>query len=404
MRSMHRLAARGAILVSVFTLAGCATTGVTLDRVMRQEPSGYVVVGTDQAAGLVTVFRAGQPLSARLPLTLQAGDEIETGAGGAALIQQPNGGIVVVDGNSRVRIGSLEVLFGRVFAAVRGLFSVESENVVAGVEGTEFLFEAGPDNEVHVVVLEGRVTCTSKTGRWRPTRLTAGQGFVATPGTSPSVRQASQSELDGIRGWVRRVVNPLRLGYCCDAGRVYQSRPDACRGAFFPDVFSAQRACARPPEPNGWCCDAGRVTPSTASRCEGKFYPDQASAERACAPPPEPGGWCCEGGRVRPTTRARCEGSFYEDRARAERACAPPEPTGWCCDAGRVTPGPRSKCRGTFYSDRAAALKACAQQKVGWCCLPDYKLSQMNASACRANRGTFYTDEGTARNACIQIQ
>jgi hypothetical protein len=370
MRSMNGLAARAATLMSVFALAGCATTGVTLDRVLRQDPSGYVVVGGNEAVSLVTILREGRRLSARPPFALLTGDEIETVAGGAALIRLANGGMVVVDANSRVRIGSLEVLFGRVFAAVRGLFSVESENVVAGVEGTEFLFEVGADGAVHVVVLDGRVTCTSKTGRWRPTRLTTGDGFETTPGALPSVHPVSQSELDGIRGWVRRVVNP-----------------------------------SRPPEPAGWCCDAGPVRLTTRSRCGGGFYPDRASAEQACAPRPEPLGWCCEAGRVETSTRGRCGGKFYSDRASAERACAPsPEPSGWCCDAGGVMPGPRSKCRGTFYTDRGTAVKACAQQKVGWCCLPDFKLSQMNASACRANRGTFYSDEATARNACIQIQ
>jgi ferric-dicitrate binding protein FerR (iron transport regulator) len=210
MRSTHGLAARTAIVIGFFGLAACATTSVSLDRVLRQEPSGYVAVASNETAGIVTVFRGGKPLSARPPLPLQTGDEIETRPGGAALIQLANGGMVVVDAGSRVRIGSLEVLFGRVFAAVRGLFSVESENVVAGVEGTEFLFEAGTDKSVHVVVLEGEVTCTSKAARWPPTRLRMGQGFSVRPGGTPIVHPANPGELNDIRGWARRVVNPTR--------------------------------------------------------------------------------------------------------------------------------------------------------------------------------------------------
>jgi hypothetical protein len=313
------------------------------------------------------VFRDGKPVAARPPLTLQPGDELETGTGGAALVQLPDGGMVVIDARSRVRIGSLEVLFGRVFAAVRGLFSVESENVVAGVEGTEFAFEVTPDKGVRVVVLEGVVVCTSKAGRWPPTRLRSGLGFSTRPGTgTPRVAAASQRELDDLRGWVRRVTSAARPGYCCDAGRVFASQSSNCRGAFYADSASAQRACAPTPAPAGWCCDAGRVTSATQAQCRGAFYTDQASAERACAPKPDP--------------------------------------TGWCCDAGRVTSGTRSQCGGTFYADRASAEKACARPKTGWCCLPNYQLEQMTPAACTSRKGKFYTDQRTARAACTNIR
>jgi hypothetical protein len=365
MSTTRRFATHAALLAGAIALAGCATGG-RLERVMREDASGYVVVGGEEASSLVTVFRDGGPLAARPPLTLQPGDELETGAGGAALVQLPDGGLVVIDARSRVRIGSLEVLFGRVFAAVRGLFSVESENVVAGVEGTEFAFEVAPDRGVRVVVLEGVVVCTSKAGRWPPTRLRSGLGFATRPGGQelPRVGPASPRELDDIRAWVRRVSSATRPGYCCADGRVFASQSNACRGAFYADRASAQRACAPPPEPAGWCCDEGRVSSSTRAQCRGAFYTDSASARKACVP----------------------------------------EPVGWCCDAGRVTSGTRRQCGGTFYTDRASAKRACARAKVGWCCLPNYQLEQLTSAACTSRKGKFYTDQRTARAACKEVE
>jgi hypothetical protein len=331
MSTIDRFATCAALLMAAVGLAGCATGGVRLERVMREDPSGYVVVGGEEASSLATVFRDGRPVAVRPPLTLQPGDELETGAGGAALVQLPDGGLVVIDARSRVRIGSLEVLFGRVFAAVRGLFSVESENVVAGVEGTEFAFELRPDREVRVVVLEGVVVCSSRAGRWPPTRLRSGLGFSTRPGGAvPLVAPASQRELDDIRAWVRRVAGAARP--------------------------------ASPPPPSGWCCDAGRVTATTAARCAGRFFDDRASAEKACAPEPDPTGWCCAGGRVTAGTRRQCRGKFYDDRASAEKACTL-QKVGWCCLPGvTLTQLSKTACtarKGTYYPDERTARARC---------------------------------------------
>jgi hypothetical protein len=365
-----------ATLLGTVGIGGCAASA-RLDRVLRVDPahaSTLVIVGGEEAASLVSVFRDGRPLAARPPFTLQPGDELETGAG-VAVIQFPDGGSAVVDERSRVRVGSLEVLFGRVFAAVRGLFSVESETVVAGVEGTEFLFVVGPDRGVHVVVLEGVVVCTSKAGRWDPIRLRSGLGFSTRPPglEAPRVQSVSPSDLDGIRAWVRRVTG-AKVGFASPAPPGY-----------------------------GWCCDAGRVSSSTRAQCDGSFHADRSSAQRACTPA-EPTGWCCDAGRLTSGTRSQCRGKFYDDRASAEKACTPAEPTGWCCDAGRVTSGTRSRCRGKFYDDRASAEKACARTKLGWCCLPSYQVQQMTASNCAARKGTFYTDQKTASAACPIIE
>ena len=77
-------------------------------------------------------------------------------------------------------IGSLDVLFGRVFARVKGVFSVENRNVVAGVEGTEFAFEVGLDGDTEITVLDGTVLSSSKKLPWKPLRVTRNQAFWVT--------------------------------------------------------------------------------------------------------------------------------------------------------------------------------------------------------------------------------
>jgi hypothetical protein len=350
----------------VVLLGGCATrpdrVGATrLDRVMRKDPSvpsGYVIVDAGEASRFVTVFRGGRPLGARPPFTLEQGDEVETGADGAAVIQFPDGGIAVIDVRTRVRVGSLEVLFGRVFASVRGLFSIESENVVAGVEGTDFMFEVRADRGVRVVVLDGVVVGRSKTKSWDPIRLRPGVAFSSRyPNREPPrVGPASQRELDDIRAWVRSVIDAPRSGYCCDGRKVFASASTECRGFFSATESEARRSCTI--------------------------------------------GWCCAGNQVTQTIRARCGGAFYTDRQSAERACAPKPEVGWCCEAGRVTSGTRDQCRGKFYTDRQSAERACAPAPTGWCCLPNYRLEQMTNTSCIASKGKFYTDPNAARAAC----
>ncbi|HKC45927.1 MAG TPA: FecR family protein [Burkholderiales bacterium] len=369
MRAIGRFAthARAAlVIVAVALLGACATRpggAARLEKVLREDPaalSGYAEVGSAEASRFVTVFR-GQPVAARTPFTLQRGDEVETGPGSAAVIRFPDGGSVLLGASTRVRIGSLEVLFGNVLARVRGLFSVESENVIAGVEGTEFLFTVGTDRGVRVVVLDGVVVCRSKRGNWKPIRLGATQVFSSPHPNQglPRVEQADPRELDDIRAWARRVGQVRLSGYCCDGGRVFPSWSNACRGLFFADQPSAERACVQP-EPVGWCCDDGRVTSGPRGQCRGLFYPDQQSAVRACARP---------------------------------------EPTGWCCDDGRVVSGPRGQCRGLFYLDQQSATRACAAPP-GWCCLSGYRLEPMTNASCVANNGRFYADQRSASVAC----
>ena len=359
MSSVIRIAAGAWIPALAITLSGCA--GVALQQMAREDPSGagrYTQL--DIGGGTVRAYRGGRLLDARRGMQLQPGDEIETGPDGAAVIRFLDQGEVILAAETRVRIGSLEVLFGRVFANVRGLFTASSENVVAGVEGTGFTFEVGRDRSVRVVVLDGTVAFRSRTGSWPAVRLRAHQVAVSPyPNRAPPrVDQASVREIEEIRRWAREVMSAPQSGYCCDNGRVFGAMSNECRGVFRSSLEEARQACAAFQQ--GWCCAGGRVTQTKQGRCAGQFYLNRAEADRACARPPEPTGWCCAGGRVMQTVEGRCAGQFYPSRAEAERVCAPPpQPMGWCCAGGNVTYGRRDACRGQFFTNQASAERAC---------------------------------------------
>jgi len=134
-----------------------------------------------------------------------------TATDSVAVIRYPNGGEVLIDQRTRVRLGSLDVLFGRIFARVKGVFSVESESVIAGVEGTAFAISVKPEREVSVTVLDGTVVCRSRTGTWEPVRLLQSQTLLSEWGSAsgPRIARAGAEELEQLKAWVTRVDRSL---------------------------------------------------------------------------------------------------------------------------------------------------------------------------------------------------
>jgi hypothetical protein len=382
------------------------------------DPTRYIGVFGDDLSDAVAIYRDGRRLRTTVPQILRRGDEIETAHDVIAVIRYPAGD-VYIGAATGARIGSLDVLFGKVFARVRGLFSVENENVVAGVEGTEFAFDVAADGTVNVTVLDGTVRCSSKTLAWNPVRVVRGQTFAATDANrEPRVGPADPAELAQLRSWVRRVDNavappappqplpipvpPLppvpetRWGYCCDAGRVFRTTQDGCRGSLYNTQAEAYQRCQ--PVTMGYCCANGQVTTTTRERCRGSFYFDQASARRSCASPPPQSGYCCANGQVTSATRNQCRGNYFTDEASARKSCAPSPQVGYCCAGGEVWQTNRAQCRGSFFTDQASARKSCAPSpQLGYCCAGG-KVSQTNRAQCR---GSFFTDQASARKGCI---
>lgn len=167
-----------AMLLSCAALVGCAPSLVTVYREDPLERGRYARQSEIQTAEAVAIHRHGQRIAARLPVTLQPADVLETGPGTLAVIRYADGGEVVLDTGTRVRIGSLFVEFGRILARVHGLFAADTENVITGVEGTEYTLEARRGGAVVVIVLDGVVLCRSRSGSWDPVRVSRGDAFL----------------------------------------------------------------------------------------------------------------------------------------------------------------------------------------------------------------------------------
>jgi hypothetical protein len=246
----------------------------------------------DAATAGVRVWRGGREIAVQRLMELLPGDEIETGANAAAVLRFRDAGDTLVLERTRVRIGSLEVIFGRMFALLRNRFTVTSETVVAGVEGTRFLFEVGRDRAVRVAVADGAVVCRSPQDAWAPVRLQANEALLSRyPSRAPPMRTAADaSELRAYEQLSRDVSSAPEQGWCCRDGQVSASWSNRCTGSFDTDRADAVRQCrpVPPPDPVGWCCSDGRVTRSTRSQCAGQFFDSEARAA-ACYPrPPQP--------------------------------------------------------------------------------------------------------------------
>ena len=199
-------------------LAGCAsgpsTPTIKLGSVVRDAApaSPRWVPAEPDAVGLL-VWRNLVALRAERGMRLEPGDVVQTGPRSAATLVFSGGnpgagaGTVTLDESTRVRVGSLEVFFGRVFASVRGLFETSSENIVAGVEGTSYLFEVQRDRDVRVAVAEGVVSCRSRDGSWAPIRLHPGQMLSSSyPNRAPPrVGGADARALRDMAAWAAEV-------------------------------------------------------------------------------------------------------------------------------------------------------------------------------------------------------
>ena len=386
-------------------------------RVDPLDPTRYVEVPTDEQPRVVAFFRGSQRLPFSVPQGLERDDELETARDVMAVIRYPIGD-VYVDAATRVRIGSLDVLFGRVFAKVKGFFSVENQNVVAGVEGTEFAFEVARDGSTEITVLDGAVLSSSKRLPWKPLRVTRNQAFwVTNAGMQIKVGAAPPVQLAQLQRWVDRADRAVAVL----APREPQAPPPPTPPAPPPEPQPQQPVPPSmqpvpPPQPgpppvqsttppvivlpvpiirdrSGYCCDgAGGVYRSTASACQGTLYPNEADAYKQCRI-----GFCCADNRVFETTAARCGGIFSFDRARIADSCAI---RGYCCSDGVLTQTTRNECNGQFTTDRARASQLCGGGP-GYCCSGGSVLPA-NRAQCPANH--YYDNEAAAQQACRVVQ
>ncbi|NMG74261.1 FecR domain-containing protein [Aromatoleum diolicum] len=176
-------------IVALSALAGgCAQTGPLLTGVVTADSGpegGYHDMRAEDIPRNLTVTRKGRVIAAQLPMALETGDELDSGANATAIIRFPEGHEVFVLPRSRVRVGSIFAYFGELIVRAKGLFSVETQFVTAGVEGTEFWVKLEKDQDAAVGVTEGRVRLSSKSGLWTPVLVKENDVYTLRGGEPP---------------------------------------------------------------------------------------------------------------------------------------------------------------------------------------------------------------------------
>jgi hypothetical protein len=245
--------ARWLAAVVVAVGSACATgpmePAIRLEKVAQPAADGTRWQQVEPVAAGLRVWRDDRPLRPATGMRLEKGDVVETAPGSAALIRFGTGGSTVLDGRTRVRIGSLEVFFGRVFADVRGFFQTASETVVAGVAGTRFLFQVRPDRSTRIAVAQGEVTCSPRRGSWSPIRLHPGEALAVTQDErgQPPTYAADPDELREAAAFADSVAAAAAQGWCCFGGRVQPARSDACPAGRFSTVLGEAESFCLPP-------------------------------------------------------------------------------------------------------------------------------------------------------------
>jgi len=280
-----------ASVLGLWLIAACTTPPdgtVRLQEVARAVPGGDPPWQRDDDAAGVRLRRGGSDQPARVGMILETGDVLATGPGVAAVLRIGGRGTVALDENSEVRIGSLEVIFGRLFADLRGLFTVRSQTVEAVNEGTRYLFEVGRGRNTRVVVAEGTVNCVSPSGDWPAVRLSAGRSLVYIGQGVPRVQPADPREVDGP---MRAITSAPRAGWCCSApgSDVRRGFENRCLGRFSVSRDSAEAMCRPAPAAvqTGWCCvpQPRRLIEATPERCtaaKGTYYASAEVARQRC--------------------------------------------------------------------------------------------------------------------------
>ncbi len=168
------------------------------------------------ARGDVVIRTVDSSVKAIPGAMVRQGDQIRTGQdsgvrlllGGSAVIDLgANTSMVVTRAGTSSSETKLKVWSGRLWARVSSLFGssakfeVESPNAVAGVRGTEFIFDVAPDGGTEITVLDGAVAVTARDGG--PARLLeVGDRISAKDAKNLAPSRASENERRGMRSAV----------------------------------------------------------------------------------------------------------------------------------------------------------------------------------------------------------
>jgi hypothetical protein len=158
-----------------------------------------------EVQGSAAVIQQGRAIPARADLPLKTGDELQTEPASTVILHFPGSDEVYVLSQTRVRIDSIFVFHGEIFVRAKGRFAVKTEFATAGVEGTEFWVSVDAKSTVSVGVFKGRVRLESRTGLWRPVRVTRNEVFRIPQEQPPSKDPNPQDDLDRIRQLIEEI-------------------------------------------------------------------------------------------------------------------------------------------------------------------------------------------------------
>ena len=189
-------------------LSAAAQTSPSLAGIVKVDPArkGQYSASSDaESRSALTITRQGRQIQVQPWMRFEMGDEIETGADSVAIIRFPEGHEVTLFPNTRVRLGSVFAYFGELVVRAKGLFSVKTEFLTAGVEGTEFWVKLDRSGNFSLAVLDGRVLLGSIQHRWDSIPVSRNQVFTARRDERPRPGTEAQGALQKIKKMVAEV-------------------------------------------------------------------------------------------------------------------------------------------------------------------------------------------------------
>ena len=190
---------------------GCASqtaSTITLENVARERPGTpptYVEATPEEVARGIVLTRAGRQIPVTVPMVLVTGDDIRVASTYIATITFPGGHEATIMPDTRLRLGSILELIGRIFVNAKGYFRVETEYVTAGVKGTEFWVRVTPDQTASAGVISGSITVASRTGRWDAVDVARDEVVTMRRDQPPTKELKQRAELDAIWQVMRRL-------------------------------------------------------------------------------------------------------------------------------------------------------------------------------------------------------
>lgn len=191
----------------------------------------------DAALSEVKVTRAsGGDEPGQVDMRLYTGDEVTTGPTAQLTIlfldnvpEKDNE--VLVDANTRVRIGSIFTWVGRILVRCKGAFATRTEKVKLGVQGTEYELIVQRDGTNKITVLEGVVSVEKEGLASLEDRTTNAWAGLPEANLLPSFTRASfipteppqrKLELVAISGQVTTIQNTFTFTNRCAKGHQYE--------------------------------------------------------------------------------------------------------------------------------------------------------------------------------------